>query len=300
VSSILYDYLQSQQIDPTPILERLEHIDRPLGTWLQKQCQQYSRPWIIGINGAQGTGKSTFAATLQILLREEFQLQSLVLSLDDYYLSKEQRLQRAAAIHPLLVTRGVPGTHDIELLNVQLSQLSSIKPGGAIRLPHFDKATDDRSSSEPWCCPSSGIDLILLEGWCVGARAQQRSLLLEPINELERQQDKDAVWRSYVNQQLEDSYSTLFQQLDCLLMLQVPSFDVVVEWRQLQEQKLKQHRLGGGMSNAAVRDFVSYFERLTRHMLVELPQCADVVLPLGWDHQIQSIRFNQQSKDGFV
>ncbi|MBT3308470.1 MAG: hypothetical protein HN382_03065 [Gammaproteobacteria bacterium] len=293
MSTALCAYLHSQQIDPAPILQRLEQIDRPLGVWLQKQCQQHSRPWVVGINGAQGTGKSTFAATLQILLREEFQLQSLVLSLDDYYLSKEQRLQRAAAIHPLLATRGVPGTHDIEQLNVQLSQLSSIKPGGTIRLPRFDKATDDRSSSESWCCHSSGIDLILLEGWCIGARAQQRSLLSEPINELERQQDKDAVWRSYVNQQLENRYSTLFQQLDCLLMLQAPSFDVVVEWRQLQEQKLKQHRLGRGMSNAAVRDFVSHFERLTRHMLVELPQRADVVLPLGWDHQIQSVRFNQ-------
>jgi len=63
---LLIEYLQEQQVDPTPILQRLEQIDYPLGAWLQQQCCEINRPLLVGLNGAQGTGKSTFAAGLKV------------------------------------------------------------------------------------------------------------------------------------------------------------------------------------------------------------------------------------------
>lgn len=291
MSEALHRYLQQQQIDPGLVLKRLQQIDRPLGRWLQQQRQQQERPLLVGINGAQGTGKSTFAATLKILLLEEFGLQSAVLSLDDYYLTQQQRAERSITIHPLLKTRGVPGTHDLPLLELQLQQLRQLQPGESLQLPRFDKSQDERSGYEMWCVPPSGVDLILLEGWCVGAVAEPPAALDRPLNALERDLDPEAVWRTFVNKSLNEEYQQLFAGLDRLLMLQAPDMEAVVEWRQLQERKLRQRSGGEGMSEAEVHHFIQHFERLTRHMLLELPQTADVVLPLGRDHQIQTIRF---------
>lgn len=248
----------------------------PLAQWLNQQQEQGKR--IIGVNGAQGSGKSTLCKLLAVLLQHGFGKSVAVLSLDDFYLTRAQRGELAKNIHPLLQTRGVPGTHDVALA---IAVLSALRQGESVSLPRFDKAQDDRVAESRWQCIDHPVDIVLFEGWCVGALPQPVDALQSPVNALEAQQDAQAVWRKYVNARLADEYQTLFGLLDGLLMLQVPSFDKVYEWRALQESKLDQ-----GMNAAQLQHFIMHYERLTRYMLSEMPQRADRVLRIGNDHQI--------------
>jgi len=293
----LVDYLHTQQVDPAPVLQRLERVDLPLGRWLRQQCRVAESPLLIGLNGAQGTGKSTFASGFQLLLREAFSLESVVLSIDDYYFGQSQRQQLAEQIHPLFSTRGVPGTHDLQRLQHQIDQLMLAKSGDKLLLDRFDKSMDESTDQQVWHCPPSGLDLILLEGWCVGAVPQREVELVEPANQLEQNEDPEGVWRGYANRQLEGAYRQLFARLDRLLMLQAPAFSSVLEWRQLQEQKLRQSHPGKGMTEDEVARFVAHYERLTRHMLDTLPLKADVLMPIGENHQICSIHFHDEEKE---
>ena len=104
----------------------------------------------------------------------------------------------------------------------------------------FSRVKCKRQHANALCRTSTTIgrpDVILFEGWCVGARPQSEAELQPPINELERRADPDARWRRYVNERLGSDYKDLFGHLDRLLMLEVPSLDKVVEWRLLQERR---------------------------------------------------------------
>ena len=249
----------------------------PLAQWLF-QCHEQTGQRLIGINGAQGSGKSTLARILALLLQHGFDKSVVVLSLDDFYLTRVQRDELAKRVHPLLQTRGVPGTHDVTLALAVLTALKNAEP---VMLPQFDKSLDDRVASSCWKTLELPVDIILFEGWCVGALPQNNKQLQPPVNELEAQEDAQGVWRQFVNTQLATDYQTLFALLDTLLMLKVPSFDCVYAWRALQEIRLQQ-----GMSQQQLRRFILHYERLTKHMLNEMPQRADKVLHVGEDHQI--------------
>ncbi len=287
----LIRYLQGQKIAPDLMLPHLDRIHRPLCSWLHGRCAESPRPLLVGINGAQGTGKSTLSAMLQILLQEELGLQSIVLSLDDYYLGKSERNHLAERVHPLLSRRGVPGTHDLEQLSRHLEQLFAIQPGERVELSRFDKAADDCATPERWSCPPDGLDLILLEGWCVGARAEEDEALATPVNGLESHHDAEGVWRRFVNRALGERYQPLFSRLDHLVTLQPPDMESVVDWRTLQEEKLEGEQRERRALQEEIRLFVSHFERLTRHMWSELPQRSDILLTIGEDHQPDSIQF---------
>lgn len=253
-----------------------------------KITDQKKRPFLVGVNGAQGTGKTTFCRLLKVLLEQQGIL-VIALSIDDYYLGKADRSLLGTQVHPLLATRGVPGTHDIARLTETLSSLESSKPGEAVILPQFNKAEDDLLPRDQWREVSSEVDLVLLEGWCVGVTPQDESALAEPINELESQEDPDGVWRRYVNTALAQDYQSAFDRLQHLVMLQAPSFEQVYAWRGLQEQKLRETRAGDGagiMSTEQLRRFIQHYERLTRHALETLPNQADTVFPLNQDHRI--------------
>ncbi len=293
-SGSLEGYLRQQKIEPDLVMGHLDHIHRPLCNWLGGRCAESRRPLLVGINGAQGTGKSTLSAMVRILLEEELGLQSVVLSLDDYYLGREQRAHLASAVHPLLRTRGVPGTHDLEQLSRVLGQLLEIDPGESVELSKFDKASDDCSAPELWHCSPRGVDLVLLEGWCVGATPELDEALAAPVNELESRHDPEGVWRHFVNRQLAQEYQQLFSMLDHLITLQPPDMESVVEWRTLQEEKLGRDRRERSLLEEEIREFVSHFERLTRHMWSELPHRSDILLTIGADHQPDRIRFMNQ------
>ena len=237
---------------------------------------------MLGLNGAQGTGKSTLARLLARLLERIHGLRAAVLSLDDLYLTAAERAHRAAAIHPLLATRGVPGTHDVDLGIRTIRAFREAKP---LAIPRFDKARDDRAPVSTWPRWEGPCDVVIFEGWCVGARPQRADELQEAINGLERLEDPTGDWRWYVNRELGGAYQALFSEVDVLAMLRPESFEQVYAWREQQEARLRE--VGDGseiMTPTAVRRFVMHFERLTRFMWEEMPGRADAVVYLGDDH----------------
>ncbi len=251
-------------------------------------------PLLLGVNGAQGTGKSTLADFLAMAVAELFDWRSAVLSIDDFYLPRDERLQLAQTVHPLFATRGVPGTHDTELIQTTLDELTSLGTGHSAVLPRFDKAVDDRAPKDEWPSVTGPLDLIVLEGWCVGSSAETEAALAEPANVLERDEDAEMRWRGYANERLRERYEPIFSGLDALVFLAAPSFEAILRWRIEQEHKLAQKAADPGsrvMSDDEVARFVRFYERITRHNLIDIPTRADVVFTLGEDHGVTEARY---------
>lgn len=257
-----------------------EFVCRPLADRAGRLRQVRRRTAVIGLCGPQGSGKSTIAAATVRLLEARGRT-AVAVSLDDFYLPRGERERLAREVHPLLATRGPPGTHDPAMASFAIDQLRS---AGKVTLPAFDKAADTRKPRGHWRTVASPVDVILFEGWCVGARAQGAAALAQPVNELERTEDPDATWRAYVNDQLDGPYQDLFGKLHDLVLLQAPGFEVVAGWRAEQEAKLKA-RTGQGMDAAELARFIAHYERLTRWILAEMPERANWVVPLGPDRE---------------
>lgn len=264
----------------------LAGLHAPLACWLQAR-RPAEGPLLVGVNGAQGAGKSTLCELLRVVLDTGLGLRVAVLSIDDVYLTHAERQALAREVHPLLAVRGVPGTHDVALAMTLLDRLAALQPGERLRLPRFDKGRDDRCAPAKWPTVIGPIDIILFEGWCVGASAQPADALATPVNTLEAREDADGSWRDYVNAQLQGPYTALFSRLQRLILLQVPSWEKVHTWRCQQEQSLPAEQR---MDADQVRRFISFYERLTRHMLATLPAQADVCLQLAADHTIAAVR----------
>ena len=241
-----------------------------------------SRPFLYGLCGAQGSGKSTAAKGVQRRLATAG-FSAAILSIDDLYLSGERRAELARTVHPLLRTRGVPGTHE---LAPAWTAISAAAEPGPFRLPRFDKASDEPCAPEAWAMVQGPVDVLILEGWCVGASPQAPASLVEPGNALERDEDTDGRWRTWVNAQLAGGYQRLFARIDMLAMIAAPDFDVVAAWRREQEHALRRSLEAAGrdasrtLSDEGVERFVQHYERITRHMLDEMPGRADVVVRL--------------------
>ena len=252
-----------------------------------KLAEHEGGPFLLGINGAQGTGKSTFSKLLSLLMQQD-QIQVCCLSLDDFYLTKQTRLELAKTVHPLLATRGVPGTHDIPLLRECFSRLLDSNGRETVPIPKFDKAIDDRIAEAEFRAQQLPVDLVILEGWCVGACSTDVVALSKPLNQLETEHDPDGNWRIFVNDCLREDYEPLFAQLDALLVLQAPSFEQVFEWRGLQEQKLKQNSSNKSaiMHEVELQRFIQHYERITRRCLEQLPERADVLFQMDKSHRI--------------
>jgi D-glycerate 3-kinase len=274
----------------------------PLAATLQQNASRQDETLLVGVNGAQGAGKSTLCRLLQVVLEQGFGLRAATLSIDDLYLTRSEREALAEQVHPLLKTRGVPGTHDVALGRQLLSELRQLQHGQQVAVPEFDKASDDRRPSEAWRQVDGSLDLILFEGWCVGAVPEAEPALIEPVNRLECDEDPARTWRHFVNQSLQQDYAELFAELDLLIMLKVPGMANVLDWRGLQEQKLAastdQDRPHKVMDTVTLQRFIMHYERLTRWMLAEMPGRADLVLELNADHQIAAVRINTLTLTG--
>lgn len=234
---------------------------------------------LIGLAGAQGSGKSTLARGFG-----EAHPRAAVFSLDDFYLTAAAREELAATLQPLLRTRGVPGTHDLALLDATIAALQAAGPGDRTPIPTFDKLADDRAPRPRWRAFAGRPDAILIEGWCLGALPQPGAALDEPINALERAHDPGGSWRRWVNSQLAGPYAALFARFDALAFLRAPSIEQVVRWRCEQQEGL----LGRPLTDAeseGIAAFVAHFERITRHMLAGGVR-ADILVELGQDREM--------------
>ena len=273
----------------------------PLASWLEQARGRAGRAIVVGLTGGQGSGKSTVGVLLSEVLRKGFGARAALLSVDDLYLTHAERQRLGREVHPLFATRGPPGTHDPALGQKVIDRLLAQGPGERTALPSFDKSIDDRRPRDAWPVHEGPDEYVLFEGWCVGARAQSAAALTQPVNALEREEDTDGRWRGAVNAALAGSYRALFDRIDIQIMLRVDGMKRVFEWRRLQEHKLRtlveQEGTSGApsrvMNDAELERFIAHYERITRHLLEEMPERADIVFDIDERHQPAAVRINR-------
>jgi len=232
---------------------------------------------VLGISGLQGSGKSTLAAQVVDAARASG-LSAASVSLDDFYLTADARRALARDVHPLLATRGPPGTHDMELA---LATIAALRADGMPPLPRFDKLGDDRLPASAWTRPSRPLDLLVFEGWCLATPAEADDALRDPLNALERDEDQQGIWRRWCNAALARHYPPLWATADTLWFLQPPGFETVHGWRLQQEQALQAAEPGRrGMDAAQLERFIQHYERISRQALRTLPGIADTIVAL--------------------
>jgi len=288
-------FIKSQEFPGEPFRDKLGQLNNfyiPISEMIYKHYSKNKRTSIIGLSGGQGTGKSTISNILRIILKEKFNLETVIFSIDDFYKTLKDRKKMSKTISKLFLTRGVPGTHDTKILLNCLTKLKK-KSFSKILIPKFDKSIDDRCKKNKWIKVLKKPDVVIFEGWCVGARAQKNSSLIKPINPLERLEDKDLIWRKKINYELKSNYKKIFNLINILIFLKVPSFKYVYKWRLLQEKKLQKTSKGKKiMSNIQVKKFIMFYERITRHMLKTSSFISKVIINIDTKHCLKSIKFN--------
>ena len=260
----------------------------PLCFWISKKAEK-KRPYFVGLAGGQGTGKTTISSLIRIILIKYFRLNVFRISIDDFYKTRKERINLSKRVHPMLLTRGVPGTHDINMMLNFFSKLKS-KKFKRIKLPTFNKAIDDRFSKKKWYDLKKRPDIIIFEGWCVGAKSEKNTSLKKTINSLEKAKDQKQIWRRYVNQQLKSKYKKLYSQLNCLVYLKATNFNLLKKWRLKQERKLwaKSKVKSKIMSKGDILNFMQTYQRITQNMFKNTPKYASIILSLNNNHQIKS------------
>ncbi|KZY98459.1 hypothetical protein A3746_07080 [Oleibacter sp. HI0075] len=270
-----------------------EDIWAPLAAYLAKTIKASGVPPVIGVHGGQGSGKSTLSLALKDIYKQAFNWNVVVVSIDDLYLSHADRTNLSKTIHPLLQTRGVPGTHEVERGISLFETLRSLDAGAHCQIPAFDKASDDRLPESEWHIVKGPVDAILFEGWCVGCQSVDDALLTAPINDLEANEDPDGTWRGWVNQQLAGDYKTWFSMIDYLLMLKVPDMSAVQRWRTEQEignKKMAKGETDRSLDDAGIKRFIQHYERLTQQALTRLPDIANLVLVINDAHKVADVQ----------
>ena len=273
-------------------IKSLKKIYIPISFWIENKYKKKGETLILGFSGGQGSGKTTVTGILKIILKKFFKRRIHVSSIDDFYKTLEDRNKISNKVHPLFKTRGVPGTHDINLVKDFFNNIRK-KKFKKIKLPKFEKAMDNRLEKKYWFNIKQKPEIVILEGWCVGARPQSNSLIKRPINILEKYEDKDLKWRKYVNEKLKKEYKKLFVMIDHLIFMKIPNFKVVFKWRLQQEKKLKKKSYSNKkiMSYNEIKRFIMFYERITLQMMKDLSKSASVVMFLKKNHEIKKILF---------
>ena len=266
----------------------------PLCFWISKKAEN-KRPYFVGLAGGQGTGKTTISSLIRIILIKYFRLNVFRISIDDFYKTRKERINLSKRVHPMLLTRGVPGTHDINMM-LNFFRNSKSKKFKRLKLPTFNKAIDNRFNKKKWYDLKKRPDVIIFEGWCVGAKSEKNNTLTKTINSMEKIKDQKQVWRKYVNHQLKSKYKNLYSQLNCLIFLKAKNFSLLQKWRLKQERKLrvKSKVKSKIMSKADVLNFMQTYQRITQNMFRNMPKYASVIFNLNSNHQIQSAVYKKK------
>ena len=273
-------------------IKNLKKIYIPISFWINNKCKKKGRTLILGLSGSQGSGKTMVTGILQIILKKFFKKNIYIISIDDFYKTLRDRNRMSQQKHSLFKTRGVPGTHDINLIKNFFISVKR-KKFKKIQLPKFNKSIDDRLKKNYWHNINKRPEIIILEGWCVGAKPQIISSLRKPVNILERHEDKDLIWRKYANEKLKKEYKKVFAMIDYFIFMKVPNFKVVFKWRLLQESKLRKklHYKKKIMTYSAIKRFIMFYQRITLQMMKDLSKSASIVLLLKKNHEIKRALF---------
>lgn len=273
-------------------IKNLKKIYIPISFWINNKCKKKGRTLILGLSGSQGSGKTMVTGILQIILKKFFKKNIYIISIDDFYKTLRDRNRMSQQKHSLFKTRGVPGTHDINLIKNFFISVKR-KKFKKIKLPKFNKSIDDRSKKNYWHNINKRPEIIILEGWCVGAKPQINSSLRKPVNILEKYEDKDLIWRKYANEKLKKEYKEIFAMIDYFIFMKVPNFKIVFKWRLLQENKLRKklHYKKKIMTYSAIKRFIMFYQRITLQMMKDLSKSASIVLLLKKNHEIKRVLF---------
>ena len=266
----------------------------PLCFWINEKADK-KRPYFVGLAGGQGTGKTTISSLIRIILTKYFKLNVFRISIDDFYRTRKERISLSKKVHPMLLTRGVPGTHDINMILSFFKKAKSRK-FKRLKLPTFNKAIDDRFSKKKWYDLKKRPDVIIFEGWCVGAKSENNISLKKTINSMEKAKDQKHIWRKYVNDQLKSKYKILYSQLNCLIYLRAKNFSLLQKWRLKQERKLwiKSKVKSKIMSRGDVINFMQTYQRITQNMFKYMPKYASIIFNLNSNHQIKSAVYKKK------
>ena len=268
----------------------------PLCFWINKKADK-KKPYFVGLAGGQGTGKTTISSLIRIILTKYFKLKVFRISIDDFYKTRKERISLSKKVHPMLLTRGVPGTHDINMM-LNFFKKAKNRKFKRLRLPIFNKAIDDRFNKKKWYDLKDKPDVIIFEGWCVGAKPEKGKTLKKTINSMERVKDHKQIWRKYVNQQLKSKYKNLYSQLNCLIYLKAKNFSLLQKWRLKQERKLwinsKTNFNSKIMSTGDVINFMQTYQRITQNMFKLMPRYASIIFNLNSNHQIKSAIYKRK------
>tara|TARA_Y100001970_G_scaffold88941_1_gene112254 strand:- start:3516 stop:4406 length:891 start_codon:yes stop_codon:yes gene_type:complete len=294
IKSDYLKFLKKKEAGGRPIVDKIGKLKKfylPLSKWIYSIYLKDKKTKIIGLSGGQGAGKSTITGILKFIFKRKYNLDLCVFSIDDFYKTKSERIKMSKAIHPLFLTRGVPGTHDMKLLNKVIQNLKK-KNFKKVLVPKFDKSIDDRFKKVKWQKIKTAPKIIILEGWCVGAIEQKKGELVKPINKIEKKLDPRMIWRKKVNNFLKNEYKKVFKKIDKLVYLKVPDFNHIFKWRLVQEQKLKlTSKSKKTMSKAEVREFIMFYERITRHMMKNFFKISDLTIFLDKNHRSKKMKF---------
>jgi len=260
--------------------------------WINNKHKKKKDTLILGLSGSQGSGKTTTGNILKIILKKFFKKNVFVISIDDFYKTLKVRNILSKNKHLLFKTRGVPGTHDINLVR-SFFNLTKKKKFKKIKLPRFNKSQDDRLEKNKWHTVKQKPEIVIFEGWCVGAKPQNNLSLKKPVNDLEKYEDKNLIWRKYVNEKLKNEYKKVFKMIDHFIFIKTPNFKIVFKWRLAQENKLKnQHYYKKKiMSYSKIKRFIMFYQRITLQMLKDLTKSASIVMMLNKNQNIQKILF---------
>ena len=284
--SALIDYIQKEIHNTYNKKYSKKYIKDKLVPIINYICSSKSKKFLFG--GSQGIGKSSFINIISKTIEKFYNKRILLLSLDNYYLSKKERLLLSEKKHKLLITRGVPGTHNIEKLVKNINQFNKGKY--PITIPLFDKLTDDKSKSIKM---KTKFDILFLEGWCCGSSEIPKKILYKNINNLEKIKDPKYQWRNFYNNKLKMEYKKLFKLFDELIFLKTSSFDNVFKWRFKQERyNQSKNKKSKRMSADEIKIFIQHYEKLTKWMLKDLNKKAQIVIKFEKNHKISSVNFN--------
>ena len=270
----------------------LKRIYIPISFWIENKYKKKGKTLFLGFSGGQGSGKTTVVKILKIILKKFFKRKIYVSSIDDFYKTLKDRNEMSYTTHSLFKTRGVPGTHDVNLIN-KFFYFIKKKKFKKTKLPKFDKSIDDRLKKKYWFNIKERPEIVILEGWCVGARPQSNSLIKKPVNILEKYEDENLIWRKHVNEKLKREYKKLFAMIDYYIFMKIPNFNMVFKWRLLQEKKLrKKLRFKKKiMSYNEIKRFIMFYQRITLQMIKDLSKSSSIVMLLNKNHQIKKILY---------